>query len=227
HTTSYGIELPPPEDGKESLKSLDAIGSHCMREIKKIQPEGPYILAGFSFGGVVAYETARKIHEKDGSINTLLMFDTFLPVPDGKNTIPVRSWPWFKQMLRLGKLDSLLFLIRNTLLVNLFWRWGYLDGPERPWNRNPGTIEAGTPPLNPEAYPFKEPGDLFPFNLHLFTVRQSHFTRKGVAEILNWNNYGPENLHHTWVKTDYHLRILDDEHLDSIRDSIFALHASK
>ena len=42
-------------------KSLHTFSSFDFQEIKKIQPSGPYNIAGFSGGSPVAYEIANKL----------------------------------------------------------------------------------------------------------------------------------------------------------------------
>jgi phthiocerol/phenolphthiocerol synthesis type-I polyketide synthase D len=43
---------------------------------------GPYLLAGWSFGGALAYETARRLQIAGEQIELIAMIDTILPLPD-------------------------------------------------------------------------------------------------------------------------------------------------
>jgi len=55
--------------------------------VRKVQPRGPYHLAGVSFGGVLAYEVARRLREAGEEVRTLALLDTILPAsmrPDRK-----------------------------------------------------------------------------------------------------------------------------------------------
>ena len=55
--------------------------------MRKVQPHGPYHLAGVSFGGVLAYEVARQLREAGEEVRTLALLDTILPAsmrPDRK-----------------------------------------------------------------------------------------------------------------------------------------------
>jgi thioesterase domain-containing protein len=51
-----------------------------VKEIRSIQPAGPYLLAGYSFGGVVAYEMAQQLTASGSNIALLGIIDR--PVPD-------------------------------------------------------------------------------------------------------------------------------------------------
>jgi thioesterase domain-containing protein len=41
-----------------------------------VQPKGPYFLAGFSFGGLVAYEMAQQLLARGEKVGLLVLFDT-------------------------------------------------------------------------------------------------------------------------------------------------------
>lgn len=41
------------------------------------QPHGPYFLGGYSYGGIVAYEMASLLTERNQSVEFLAMIDTF------------------------------------------------------------------------------------------------------------------------------------------------------
>jgi pimeloyl-ACP methyl ester carboxylesterase len=43
------------------------------------QPEGPLHLAGYSYGGLVAYEMARLLTERGRKVENLILFDTYPP----------------------------------------------------------------------------------------------------------------------------------------------------
>jgi acyl transferase domain-containing protein/thioesterase domain-containing protein/acyl carrier protein len=49
-------------------------------EMRQIQPQGPYLLAGFSGGGIAAYEMAQQLHDAGQQVALLAMLDTPLPV---------------------------------------------------------------------------------------------------------------------------------------------------
>ena len=75
-STIYGLESPflsDPEflipDGVEQL----AVG--YVERIRALQPQGPYRLAGYSFGGVLAYEIARQLESDGEKIETLILYD--------------------------------------------------------------------------------------------------------------------------------------------------------
>ncbi len=66
----------PGIDGTEApLGSVEEMARRYIDEMRAIQPEGPYKLAGHSFGGLVAHEMARRLHEQGERVDTLLLID--------------------------------------------------------------------------------------------------------------------------------------------------------
>jgi thioesterase domain-containing protein len=57
----YGLQ-PPPLDGAHKVpRTMEAIAADYLAEIRKVQPKGPYFLAGYSFGGTAVLEMARQL----------------------------------------------------------------------------------------------------------------------------------------------------------------------
>ena len=50
-----------------------------VREIRKIQPKGPYYLGGYSLGGEIAFEMAQQLSCQGEHVNLLVLFDTRNP----------------------------------------------------------------------------------------------------------------------------------------------------
>lgn len=71
----YGLE-PPGMDGGETIGTVEALAAHYVRAIKTVQPGGPYLLCGHSFGGFVAYEMARQLEEAGERGNTVVILDS-------------------------------------------------------------------------------------------------------------------------------------------------------
>jgi acyl transferase domain-containing protein/thioesterase domain-containing protein len=68
---------PPGLDGKHTfLTRLEDIAAHYLKEIKSVQPHGPYHLAGYSFGGVVTFEMAQQLVANGDKVGLLVLLDT-------------------------------------------------------------------------------------------------------------------------------------------------------
>jgi thioesterase domain-containing protein/acyl carrier protein len=62
--------------------TIEAMAAEYLREIKARQPDGPYYLCGYSFGGLVAFEMARQLWESGDEVGLIGLFDT-MPSPLG------------------------------------------------------------------------------------------------------------------------------------------------
>jgi amino acid adenylation domain-containing protein len=74
----YGLQDPVWTDGYKAT-SVEEIASSYLALIRKIQPSGPYSLAGWSFGGVVAFEMAQQLRLVNEQIQLLALIDSYSP----------------------------------------------------------------------------------------------------------------------------------------------------
>ena len=79
--TVYALNSPflknvPAPDQIPSIEELAAI---YVAEIKRRQPEGPYLVGGYSVGGVLAYEAVRQLLEDGNRVEKLFLIDSACP----------------------------------------------------------------------------------------------------------------------------------------------------
>ena len=75
----YGLR-PQGIDGKQPLLlRVEDMAAKYLREMQTIQPQGPYFVGGYSFGGIVAYEIAQQIRSQGQEVALLAMLDTCRP----------------------------------------------------------------------------------------------------------------------------------------------------
>ncbi|MFF0157584.1 SDR family NAD(P)-dependent oxidoreductase [Streptomyces sp. NPDC005263] len=66
-------------DRVDRLRTMEEKATHYIGLIRELQPEGPYHLLGWSFGGCLAYEVARGLRETGAAVGFLGLIDTILP----------------------------------------------------------------------------------------------------------------------------------------------------
>ncbi|MFC1748311.1 amino acid adenylation domain-containing protein [Pseudomonadota bacterium] len=82
----YGIQAP---DYKEvEIPDFDSLVTHYLSQIKSVQPDGPYILSGWSMGGVIAYAAATELQKRGEVVKSLVLIDSPAPV---ESAIPSRN----------------------------------------------------------------------------------------------------------------------------------------
>jgi len=60
-------------------RSVDRAATRHLRVLRLLQPAGPYVLVGHSFGGLVALEVARRLRAAGEEVAMLTLLDTYLP----------------------------------------------------------------------------------------------------------------------------------------------------
>jgi thioesterase domain-containing protein len=74
----YGIQAQGLDGGREPTRSLPQLAAHYIELMRTVAPQGPYLLAGHSLGGLIAYEMARQLDAAGKTVGLLAVFDTAL-----------------------------------------------------------------------------------------------------------------------------------------------------
>lgn len=75
-------------DGKlPVLYEIDAMASLYLDHMRRSQPGGPYYLGGYSFGGLVALEIARRLIAEGQTIGMLALVDTYFVAPQNGSSL--------------------------------------------------------------------------------------------------------------------------------------------
>ena len=79
----YGVQAEGLHSGRASFVSLPEMAEYYIREIRSVQPSGPYFIGGFSGGGLLAYEMAQQLSAAGERIQFLALFDSYVEVAGG------------------------------------------------------------------------------------------------------------------------------------------------
>ncbi|MFP1890397.1 amino acid adenylation domain-containing protein [Lonsdalea quercina] len=104
----YG--LPGPDCHQPPFATLEAAAARYVRIIRAAQPEGPYRLIGWSFGGTMVYEIAAQLLGQDQQVEFMGMLDTRLPDSPEGFTVPL------DELLAMTDEEEMMaFLVRGDL----------------------------------------------------------------------------------------------------------------
>jgi amino acid adenylation domain-containing protein len=81
--TVYGLESPALNDPGAVPRTLADLVTEYTRRIRSVLPSGPYELAGWSMGAVIAFEVARRLEQTGAEVSLLTMLDPPFAVPAG------------------------------------------------------------------------------------------------------------------------------------------------
>lgn len=72
----YALQAAGTDAGTEPVYGVEEMARSYVEAIRRVQPEGPYHIGGWSFGGFVAFEMARQLRAADQEIASLVLLDT-------------------------------------------------------------------------------------------------------------------------------------------------------
>ncbi|MBP0903701.1 amino acid adenylation domain-containing protein [Mariniflexile gromovii] len=72
----YGLQGVGPNGYDNWFESVEAMAARYIESIMEVHPQGPYAVAGFSFGGVVAFEMARQLKEQGKTVSLIAALDS-------------------------------------------------------------------------------------------------------------------------------------------------------
>jgi len=72
----YGLQARGLSGIEEPTADVATMAANYIEEIRTVQPHGPYVLGGFSAGGVIAFEMAQQLLEKGEAVAMVALFDT-------------------------------------------------------------------------------------------------------------------------------------------------------
>ena len=77
--TIYGVQAPGVDGVEEPLRTIEELAEHCERVIIGAHPDGPYVLVGYSMGGLVAWEVARRLRAAGRTVDLVCLVDAQIP----------------------------------------------------------------------------------------------------------------------------------------------------
>lgn len=107
----YGLKMIGLLEGEIPLDTVEEVAAQNIRWIKEVQPEGPYRLAGHSFGGYVLYEMIRQFENMDEQVEQAILLD--IPVRANIYPVPVDS------LVN----DALIYLEENKFITQPYPVW--------------------------------------------------------------------------------------------------------
>ncbi|HET7288458.1 MAG TPA: alpha/beta fold hydrolase, partial [Pyrinomonadaceae bacterium] len=72
----YGLQSFGLAGDDTPLNDVSEMATRYLDAIRRVQPEGPYMLGGWSFGGLVAYEMAQQLQREGQEVGLLALIDT-------------------------------------------------------------------------------------------------------------------------------------------------------
>ena len=71
----YGLQALGLDGEQEPYTQVKDMAVHYIKALRIVQPEGPYLLGGWSMGGIVAFEMATQLQAEGQKVDLLALFD--------------------------------------------------------------------------------------------------------------------------------------------------------
>lgn len=105
----YGLQCPGLDGTCPLLTTVDEMARLYVKEIRRVQPNGPYFIGGYCMGGTVAYEVAQQLSAAGETVALLALFDTM-----NWHKVPLNVWTrgshsvqqWYFHLASFLSLDS-------------------------------------------------------------------------------------------------------------------------
>jgi acetoacetyl-CoA synthetase len=111
----YGIEARGLDGNAEPFDTIEDMAQFYIEAIRQIQPRGPYLLAGFSFGGLVALEIAQLLSRQNETVQFLALLDSFPHTRYWPLRSRFASWRQLASFLGSGAVSRLFDYHRDVL----------------------------------------------------------------------------------------------------------------
>lgn len=76
----YGLQHRGVDGRLRPHTSIRGMAEEFVDDIRAVQPRGPYVLAGYSAGGLAAYDMAQLLTDSGEQVDMLILFDTVNPL---------------------------------------------------------------------------------------------------------------------------------------------------
>ncbi len=90
----YGLQSQGLDGQQPALETLEEMAALYLESIRTVQPQGPYLLGGWSMGAVVAFEMARQLQARGERVDLLALID-----PSAATEDRVRTDTWDRAQL--------------------------------------------------------------------------------------------------------------------------------
>jgi thioesterase domain-containing protein/acyl carrier protein len=109
----YGLQAGGFDNEQPPHTTIPEMAEAYLSDVRAVQPRGPYYLGGYCYGGLVAFEMARRLQEQGEQVAHLALVESFAPMRrDGRETVfenPrmiiyfFKNLPfWFQDFMQLG-----------------------------------------------------------------------------------------------------------------------------
>ncbi len=112
----YGLQALGLDGKQAPYKRFEDMAAHYIREIRTLQPSGPYLLAGHSSGGMLAFEIAQQLVKQGQRIALLALLDAPSPQVLRRDSKILKTlYIHLRNLVRLKPRDKLIYIQQRAV----------------------------------------------------------------------------------------------------------------
>ncbi len=196
----YALQARGLNGGDKPLDRIEDIAAHYLAEIIEQNPTGPYALAGYSFGGLIAFEMAKQLRAQGKEVLMLGMFDTVV-----RPTITGEKQSYYRHLANFSKkvvwnISSIVkspmsnIKYKSNSISRMFkrWKWSISNNEDKAIEQGTKDHEALVDRMNQLAF---ENYKITPYEgeIHLFRAKERKFWIHDF-EFLGWKPFAKEGV---------------------------------
>ncbi len=113
-------------EAAESALAIEDVAATMVDDMRRVQPHGPYRLAGYSMGGAIVYEIAQQLRQSGEEVALLALLDCAAPGYPRRRSAPARVLLHLREAITMKPAQRLAYLAGRAR-----WMIRNLKGPER------------------------------------------------------------------------------------------------
>jgi len=137
----YGLQARGLDGNAPIVESIEELASNYISEILVNNPDGPYALAGYSFGGLVAFEMARQLKAMNKEVRALIIFDTYADAANAKHSRIVAGFHRTRIAMMCAAYDIFAFF-KNPIAKIRYEQEELKTKLHKPYRRIKGWVEG-------------------------------------------------------------------------------------
>ena len=72
----YGLQAQTLDEERADYPTIEEMAAHYIQEILTVQPQGPFFIGGYCFGGLIAFEMAQQLYRQGHEMVLPILFET-------------------------------------------------------------------------------------------------------------------------------------------------------
>jgi aspartate racemase len=116
----YVLDVNSLSDLPAAKVRLESVAAQMLDSMRKVQPRGPYHVAGYSLGGKIVYEIAQQLHRDGETVRLLALLDCNGPGYPRKQSFPSRTVSHIKHAWTLAPSASVAYVAERIVRLQKY-----------------------------------------------------------------------------------------------------------